>query len=94
MAHLKIPLGIGAVLVLMITTGWIAGDVEFAIYPLLGAPIAGFFAGWAAGRELPIFYATAGVTALCLALWAAARNDLRRTPDGPRSPGPAELQSR
>jgi hypothetical protein len=92
---LRIPLTIGALLILMIVGGWIAGDVEFAIYPLLGAPIAGFFAGWWAGREMPVFYGTAAVAALCLALWGAARNDLRRAPEsGPRSPGPAELKPR
>jgi hypothetical protein len=94
----RFPLAIGAALILMITGGWIAGDVDFAIYPLLGAPIAGFIAGaylMNPPRELPVFYATAGVAALCLALWAAARNDLRRTPEpGPRSRGPAELQPR
>ncbi len=92
---MRIPLAIGAALVLLIVGGWIAGDVEFVIYPLLGAPIAGFFAGWYAGREMAALYGTAAVTALCFALWATARNDLRRTPDaGPRSSGPAELQPR
>ena len=90
---MSIPLTIGGALVLMICGGWVAGDVEFAIYPLLGAPIAGFFLGVLSGRELPAFYLTAGVTALCLALWGAARNDLRRTPDNvPRTVGPAEFQ--
>lgn len=91
---MTVPLLIGGVLVLLICGGWVAGDVEFAIYPLLFAPIGGFFAGWYLGRELPVFFATAGVTALCLALWAAARNDLRRPDGGRPSSGPAELSPR
>ena len=82
---------IGGALVLLICGGWVAGDVEFAIYPLLGAPIL----GWLARRNGSDFFLTASVTALCLMLWAAARNDLRRTPDDGRpSTGPARLDPR
>ena len=88
---MTVPLAIGAALILMICGGWIAGDVEFAIYPLLGAPIL----GWLARREGQDIFMTASVTALCLMLWAVARNDLRRTPEGGRSSGaPAELKPR
>ena len=86
-----IALAVGAALVAMICAGWIAGDVDFAIYPLLGAPIL----GWLARRDGNDFFMTASVTALCLMLWAVARNDLRRTPDAGRPNGaPAELQPR
>ena len=92
---MTIPLAIGAVLVVLICGGWVAGEVEFAVYPLLGAPLAGFAAGVRVRREMPVFFATAGVTALCFALWAAARNDLRRVPESSgRSSGPAQLEPR
>ena len=88
---MTVPLAVGAALVAMICAGWIAGDVDFAIYPLLGAPIL----GWLARRDGNDFFMTASVTALCLMLWAVARNDLRRTPDEGRPNGaPAELQPR
>ena len=88
---MRIPLAVGAALVAMICAGWIAGDVDFAIYPLLGAPIL----GWLARRDGQDFFMTASVTALCLMLWAVARNDLRRAPEGERGNGaPAELQPR
>jgi len=85
-------LTIGAALIGAICAGWIAGDVDFAIYPLLGAPIL----GWLARRDGQDFFMTASVTALCLMLWAVARNDLRRPPDerGGTPSGPAELQPR
>lgn len=90
------PLAIGGALVLMIFGGWVAGDVEWVIYPLLGAPIAGFFLGVLMDREMSFFYATASLTALCLMLWAVARNDVRRMPDGApaRSSGPAQFEPR
>ena len=92
---MTIPLAIGGVLVALICGGWIAGDVEFAIYALFAAPLVGFALGVRVGREMPIFFATASVTALCLMLWAVARNDLRRPDDrGSGSSGPAELQPR
>ena len=86
-----VPVGVGAALVAMICGGWIAGDVDFAIYPLLGAPIL----GWLARRDGQDFFMTASVTALCLMLWAVARNDLRRPDDRGGTPsGPAEFQPR
>ena len=86
-----VPLLIGASLVSLICGGWIAGEVDFAIYPLLGAPIL----GWLARREGQDFFMTASVTALCLMLWAVARNDLRRPDDrGAAASGPAELKPR
>ncbi len=92
---LTIPLTIGGVLVALICGGWIAGDVEFAIYALFAAPLVGFALGVRARREMTAFFATASVTALCFALWAVARNDLRRTPEGGGGSGaPAELQPR
>lgn len=88
---MRIPLAIAAALIAMICGGWVAGDVDFAIYPLLGAPIA----GWLARREGSDFFLTASVTALCLMLWAVARNDLRRPDDRGRPSGaPAELKPR
>ena len=89
---MTVPLTIGLALILMICGGWIAGDVEFAIYPLLGAPIL----GWLARRNGNDFFMTASVTALCLMLWAVARNDLRRPADdrGRPSGAPAELKPR
>ena len=90
---MRIPLAIGAVLVALVFAGWIRQDVEWAIYPLLGAPIAGFAAGVAVGRELQAFYSTAAVSALCLFLWAVAMNDLRRR-EPPRSSAPAQLEPR
>jgi hypothetical protein len=83
----RIPLAIGAVLIACIFGGWIAGDVDWVIYVLLGAPLAGFAVGWLRVRdeprearlesEMPAFYDTAGVTAVCLVLWALALSDLR-----------------
>jgi hypothetical protein len=91
----SVPLAIGGALVLMIFGGWVAGDVDWAIYPLLGAPLAGFFMGVLLEREQSLFYATASVAALCLMLWAVARNDLRRTPEPTkRTTGPAQLEPR
>ena len=88
---MTIPLVIGGALVALICGGWVAGDVDFAIYPLLGAPILGFLAR----RNGADLFMTASVTALCLMLWAVARNDLRRVPEGGgRSSGPAELKPR
>jgi hypothetical protein len=85
-----VPLAIGAALIAAICGGWVAGDVDFAIYPLLGAPIL----GWLARREGSDFFLTASVTALCLMLWAVARNDLRRPDDRVGSGAPAELKPR
>ena len=89
---MTVALTIGAALVLLICGGWVAGGVDFAIYPLLGAPIL----GWLARRDGNDFFMTASVTALCLMLWASARNDLRRAPDGGASSSgaPAELSPR
>lgn len=92
---MNVPLAIGAALVLMVCGGWVAGDVDWAIYPLLGAPLAAFFMGVLYEREQSLFYATASIAALCLMLWAVARNDLRRTPEpAQRSSGPAQLEPR
>ena len=86
-----VPMAIGGLLVVMICGGWVAGDVDWAIYPLLGAPIAGFLTR----REGSDLFMTASVTALCLMLWAVARNDLRRTPEERgRSSGPVQLEPR
>ncbi len=88
---MRIPLAIGSALVLLICGGWVAGDVDFAIYALFGAPIL----GWVARRDAQDFFMTASVTALCLMLWAVARNDLRRVPSGSSPNGaPAELKPR
>jgi hypothetical protein len=84
---LRIPLAVGGVLIACIFGGWIAGDVGWVIYVLLGAPLAGFAAGYLRVRdlpreerldsEMPAFYDTAGVTAVCIVLWALALSDLR-----------------
>ena len=87
---MRIPLAVAAALVAMICGGWVAGDVDFAIYPLLGAPIL----GWLARRDGNDFFMTASVAALCLMLWAVARNDLRRVPSGGSPSGPAQFQPR
>lgn len=84
---MRIPLAIGGVLVALTFGGWIAGEVGFVIYPILGAPLLAFGIVWVRGRmtprearvpdEMEAFYATIAVTAVCIALWALAIDDLR-----------------